>query len=104
MDEHWNRLSSKVVEFPSYETIKTQLDMDLSNLLWQGVGPGDLQRSLPASARLQFYMLGIMINFMVKNNTVSCSLCTATGTTYIKLSRLERKRNQNQFGVRQVDI
>ena len=31
--KHWNRLPGQVVESPSVETLKTQLDMVLGNLL-----------------------------------------------------------------------
>ena len=46
-----------VVESPSLEILQSHLDMVLGNwlsvaLLEQGVGPDDLQRSLPTSATL----------------------------------------------------
>jgi len=31
--KHWNRLSREVVVFQSLKTVKTQLDMAMSNLL-----------------------------------------------------------------------
>ncbi|PKU31964.1 hypothetical protein llap_17732 [Limosa lapponica baueri] len=50
--EPWKRLPREVVESPSLETFKTHLDTFLCNLLWvdllwQGTGLDDLQRSLP---------------------------------------------------------
>jgi len=50
--EPWPRLPRKVVESPSLEIFKTDLDAVLCSLLWvtllrQGVGLGDPQRSLP---------------------------------------------------------
>ncbi|PKU29481.1 hypothetical protein llap_20215 [Limosa lapponica baueri] len=50
--EPWKRLPREVVESSSLETFKTHLDTFLCNLLWvdllwQGVGLDDLQRSLP---------------------------------------------------------
>ena len=55
--EPWNRLPREVVESPSLETFKTHLGVVLCNLvqvnlLWQGVGLDDLQRSLPTSVIL----------------------------------------------------
>lgn len=43
VDEHWNRLPRELVESPSAEVFKTQLDTTLSCLIWlallkQGVG------------------------------------------------------------------
>jgi len=58
MVKHWNKLPRKVVESPSLEMLKTQLDA----VLWQpvladpalssGVGLDDVQRCLPTSAVL----------------------------------------------------
>ncbi|PKU45800.1 hypothetical protein llap_3886 [Limosa lapponica baueri] len=45
--EHWDRLPREVVESPSLETLKTCLETFLCNLLWQGIGLDDLQRSPP---------------------------------------------------------
>jgi len=50
--EHWPRLPRGAVESPSLEIFKTRLDAVLCSLLWvtllwQGVGLGDPQRSLP---------------------------------------------------------
>ncbi|PKU32530.1 hypothetical protein llap_17166 [Limosa lapponica baueri] len=50
--EPWKRLPREVVESPSLETFKPHLDTFLwdllwVDLLWQGVGLDDLQRSLP---------------------------------------------------------
>jgi len=50
--EPWNRLTREAVESPSLEIFKTRLDAVLCSLLWvtllwQGVGLGDPQRSLP---------------------------------------------------------
>jgi len=50
--EPWNRLPREAVESPSLEIFKTCLDKVLCSLLWvtllwQGVGLGDPQRSLP---------------------------------------------------------
>ena len=50
--EHWDRLPREVVESPSLGIFKTRLDAYLGSLLWQGVGPDDLWRSLPAPAIL----------------------------------------------------
>ncbi|PKU33870.1 hypothetical protein llap_15826 [Limosa lapponica baueri] len=62
--EPWKRLPREVVESLSLETFKTHLDMFLCNLLWvdllwQGVGLEDLQRSLPT-----LYHSVILGNFM----------------------------------------
>jgi len=51
--ELWPRLPREVVESPSLEIFKTRLDVVLCSLLWvtllwQGVGPDDPQRCLPA--------------------------------------------------------
>lgn len=48
------QLPSEVVESPASETLKVCLHMVLGNQLWvarleQGLGPGDLQKSLPTS-------------------------------------------------------
>ena len=50
--EPWHRLPRDAVESPSLEIFKTRLDKVLCSLLWvtllwQGVGLGDPQRSLP---------------------------------------------------------
>ena len=50
--EPWPRLPREAVESPSLEIFKTHLDKVLCSLvwvtlLWQGVGLGDPQRSLP---------------------------------------------------------
>ncbi|PKU43397.1 hypothetical protein llap_6303 [Limosa lapponica baueri] len=50
--EPWNRLPREGVESPSLEVFKSRLDVLLSSLLWvdllwQGVGLDDLQKSLP---------------------------------------------------------
>ena len=50
--EPWNRLPREVVESPSLEIFQTRLAAVLCSLLWvtllwQGVGLGDPQRSLP---------------------------------------------------------
>ena len=55
--EPWPRLPREVVESPSLEIFKTRLDKVLCSLLWvtllwQGVGLGDPQRSLPTPAIL----------------------------------------------------
>ena len=52
--KHWDRLPREVVESPSLEIFKTQLDKVLSNqllltLLELGVGLDDLSRSRPTS-------------------------------------------------------
>jgi len=59
--KRWHRLPREVVESPSLEILKSCLDMVLGNwlnkqvtLLEQGVGPGDLQRSLTTSTIIQF--------------------------------------------------
>jgi len=52
--EHRHRLPTEDVEPPSSEILKSCLDMVLGSWLWvsRGVGPDDLQRSLPSSAIL----------------------------------------------------
>ena len=55
--EPWSWLPREVVESPSLEIFKTRLDAVLCSLLWvtllwQGVGLGDPQRSLPSPAIL----------------------------------------------------
>jgi len=55
--EYWNRLPREAVASPSLEILKTHLDAILRNalkviLLGRGVGPDELQRSLPTSAIL----------------------------------------------------
>ena len=58
--EPWHRLPRGAVESPSLEIFQTCLDAVLCSLLWvtllgQGVGLGDLQRSLPNPTILGFY-------------------------------------------------
>jgi len=57
--EPWHRLPREVVESPSLEISKLRLDAVLCSLLWvtllwQGVGLGDPQRSLPTPNMLGF--------------------------------------------------
>lgn len=53
-DQALEELSREVVEPPSAEISKTQLDTVLSNLLQQTVGRDGLQRPRPTSATLRF--------------------------------------------------
>jgi len=55
--EPWHRLPREAVESPSLEIFKSRLDKVLCSLLWmtllwQGVGLGDPQRSLPTPTML----------------------------------------------------
>ena len=85
----WQKLWVVVVESPSLEIFQTHLDAVLCSLLWvtllwQGVGLGDPQRSLPAPTMLAFCDLLVLarITWDPKSsliNTQASPACTAPG-------------------------
>lgn len=65
--EHWDRFPKEIFDSWSLEITESCLDIVVGGLFWiaeleQGLGPGDLQCSLPTSALLWF-CCGVLCNY-----------------------------------------